>query len=64
MAIFDDAVVLLAFASGAVQHLKGFRIDDPEFVRCSVGHFEQLWSVSSKLRPDLPSSRPTGRNSG
>jgi hypothetical protein len=48
MAVFDDSVVLLAFTSGAAQQLDGFRIDDPEFVRCSVGHFEQLWSVSRK----------------
>lgn len=51
MAVFDDSVVLLAFTSGAAQQLNGFRIDDPEFVRCSVGHFEQLWSVSR--RPDF-----------
>ncbi|MFI9552789.1 helix-turn-helix domain-containing protein [Nonomuraea endophytica] len=49
MAIFDDSVVLLAFTSGAAQQLNGFRIDEPEFVRCSVGHFEQLWSISRKF---------------
>ncbi|WP_149258448.1 hypothetical protein [Actinomadura sp. K4S16] len=48
MAVFDDSVVLLAFTSGSAQQLTGFRIEEPEFVRCSVGHFEQLWSVSSK----------------
>jgi hypothetical protein len=48
MAVFDDSVVLLAFTPGAAQQLNGFRIDDPEFVRCSVGHFEQLWSVARK----------------
>jgi len=50
MAIFDDSVAFLAFTTGAAQQLNGFRIDDPDFVRCSVGHFEQLWSEARKLR--------------
>lgn len=50
MAIFDHSVAFLAFTAGAAQQLNGFRIDDPDFVRCSVGHFEQLWSEAQKLR--------------
>ncbi|MDQ3786279.1 MAG: helix-turn-helix domain-containing protein, partial [Actinomycetota bacterium] len=44
MAIFDDTVVLLAFTAGAAQQLNGFRFDQPDFVRCHIGYFEQLWA--------------------
>jgi hypothetical protein len=48
MAIFDDSVAFLAFTAGAAQQLNGFRIDDPAFVRCSIGYFEQLWAEARK----------------
>lgn len=49
MAIFDDSVVLLAFTAGVVQQLSGFRFDQPDFVRCHVGHFEQLWAEARQV---------------
>jgi hypothetical protein len=49
MAVFDDSVAFLAFTAGASQGLNGFRIDDGDFVRCSIGHFEHLWSGARKL---------------
>lgn len=49
MAIYDDSVVLLAFTAGAVQQLSGFRFDQPDFVRCCIGHFEQLWAEARRV---------------
>lgn len=49
-AIFDDSVALLAFTAGSAQQLVAFRVVQPDFVRCCVGQFEQLWLES----------RPTG----
>jgi hypothetical protein len=48
MAIFDDSVVLLAFTAGAAQQLNGFRVDQPDFVRCYIGYFEQLWAEATE----------------
>jgi hypothetical protein len=48
-AIFDDSVALLAFTAGTAQQLVAFRVDQPDFVRCCVGQFEQLWLESRPL---------------
>ena len=49
MAVFDDSVVLLAFTAGPAQQLNGFRFDQPDFVRCCIGYFEQLWADAGRL---------------
>jgi len=45
----DDSVVLLAFTAGPAQQLNGFRFDQPGFVRCCIGYFEQLRADAGRL---------------
>ncbi|MFI0446401.1 helix-turn-helix domain-containing protein [Actinomadura sp. 6N118] len=53
IAIFDDVTTFLTFDAGSSLEMGGFRIDDRDFVRASIGYFGRLWSSSTRLSDHL-----------